>query len=431
MTRELPESSRSGRGFRRAVTAAMLAVTAAACDFDVSNPGPVEDRILNDPTSHTAVVNGAARAVSDAVSSHTLQTSAATREVHASGNTGTISVEVGQGRFIPEQGGLWASAQRARWIGDDAVRRLGEVAAAPGVRAQAHLWAGFASRLAGDNLCHAVIDGGPSQPHTVFLERAVQHFTQAIDLAGGDENLALAARAGRATVHMSLGNWSAAVADARQIPLDFVFHARYSAEEPSQRNEQYFYVANAPYRATSVWGTAYEQYFLDTGDPRTPWSEDARFPVGEVQRPGIGNVPWKFQKKYQSYNDGIRLVSGREMRLIEAEALLVSGDWETAMQIVNGIRTLAVSTTNGQPLEPWSATSLTEAWTRLKRERGIELWIEGRRLSDLRRWEAANRPGALHPLEDATNPGTFLSPDRTLCVPISLAEIETNRNLGG
>jgi hypothetical protein len=243
---------------RRGAALGALALLGSACNFDVSNPGPVEDAILDDPTSHGAVVNGATRAVSDAVNNHTLQTSASTREVHASGNTGTISVQIGQGLVPPDQGGLWSSAQRARWVGDDAVRRSTENRAAPDLLAQAHLWAGSANRLAGANLYEAVIDGGPAQPHTVFLERAQAHFTKAVELAGSNNNLRLAAIAGRASVHVMRGNWTAAVADARAITADnFVFQARYSAEEPGQRNDQYFYVANAPYRATSVWGTQY------------------------------------------------------------------------------------------------------------------------------------------------------------------------------
>jgi hypothetical protein len=434
MKTRMTHSSRCERGKALLSAAALLA--AGACNFDVSNPGPVEDTALNDATAHAAVVNGAARAMSQAVNDHTLQTSASTREVHASGNTGTISVQIGQGLFPTDQGGLWASAQRARWIADDAVRRLTENGAGAELLAQAHLWAGFASRLAGANLCFAVIDAGPSQPHTVFLERARDHFTKVLELVPNGTtpaNIQLrnAALAGRASVYVMLGNWTAAVADARLVPDAFVFQARFSAEEPGQRNEQYFYVANAPYRATSVWGTQYEVYYTQTGDPRVRWSEDPRFPVGEVQRPGIGNVPWKFQQKYRTYNDGVNLASGREMRLIEAEALLVAGNFTGAMPFINGLRTNRVSTTTNQPLQPWTANTLAEAWTALRRERGIELWLEGRRLNDLRRWKANNTPGTLHPLEDPTNPQTFLSPQQALCIPISDAEMETNPNLRG
>ncbi|MBI4520993.1 MAG: RagB/SusD family nutrient uptake outer membrane protein [Gemmatimonadetes bacterium] len=122
-------------------------------------------------------------------------------------------------------------------------------------------------------------------------------------------------------------------------------------------------------------------------------------------------------------------MSGREMRLIEAEALLVAGQWQQAMPIINQIRTSKISTTTGKALEPWPATTLAEAWTAFRRERGIELWIEGRRLNDLRRWKADKRPGSLHPLEDPANPKTYLSPNQALCIPISDAERETNPNL--
>lgn len=106
----------------------------------------------------------------------------------------------------------------------------------------------------------------------------------------------------------------------------------------------------------------------------------------------------------------INLASGWEMRLIEAEALLVSGDVAAAMTKLNA-RRLALN------LSPWTAANATEAWTHLKRERGITLWLEGRRLGDQRRWAALNRPGVS---DDMTG--------RTLCFPIPLSELETNPN---
>ncbi|MBI4539213.1 MAG: RagB/SusD family nutrient uptake outer membrane protein [Gemmatimonadetes bacterium] len=435
----IEQPSRAGRvrdrgSWRRALAKALTlvaVVAVAGCNFDVSNPGPVQDKALDDRNAHRAVTNGAARTLSDALSEIARKTGAVVREIFPSGNTGLygINVQEGVGLFEPDQSNaIWALGQRGRWVSDDAVRRLTDAGADKDVLAETYVWAGFASRFAGENYCQAVIDGGAAQPHTVYFERALQHFTKALELAT-ITNLKLAALAGRATTYMSLGNWTAAVADARQVPESFVFQAKYSSDEQDQYNTIAWAVANRPYRVHSVWNTPYEQYFLDTGDPRTPWSQDPKFPVGEVQRPGIGNVPWKFQLKYPSVADDMDLADGREMRFIEAEALLVQGNWQQAMQIINALRTKFTSLKTGKPLEPWPANSLEEAWARFKRERGIELWLEGRRMSDLRRWKDAKRPGALHPLEDPSNPKTFLDPNQTLCIPISQGERETNPNV--
>jgi hypothetical protein len=62
-----------------------------------------------------------------------------------------------------------------------------------------------------------------------------------------------------------------------------------------------------------------------------------------------------------------------------------------------------------------TATTVDAAWTILMRERGAVLWLEGRRLWDLRRWLASGRNTALQ--------------GRSTCVPISLEEIGANINL--
>lgn len=404
-------------------------VAVGGCDFDVSNPGPVADEVLNDPGSHAAVVQGVKRAFINAWNQVALESSSTTREIMASGNL-NISVAQGQGIFDPdESNGMWGETMNVRWVADDAIRRFEEVGADAETMAEAHLWAGFAYRLAGETFCQAVFDGGPAEPHTAFLTGAVDHFTAATSAA--DDGVRMAALAGRASAYANLGDWMSAAADASQVPDDFVFYAAFSAEEPDQNNLIAFYVANAPYRVHSVWNTPNEQYYLDTGDPRVPWDEDPNFPFGEVQRPGIGNVPWYFQLKYPSLAADVRLLSGSEMRLLEAEAILTEtpGDWMDAMTIINEVRTRNVSDDDGLPLDPWVATDAEEAWTHLRRERGIELWLEARRLSDMRRWEEAGAPGEMHPLEDASNPDTFLDPDRELCVPIAQNELETNPNL--
>lgn len=413
-----------------ALGGAIALLVVAGCDLSVENPGPVADPILDGAAAHQAVVNGVARTVSRTLNTVALQTGAVTREIMASGNT-TIGIEAGQGNITTQfNAGLWDAVQNARWIGDDGVRRLTAAKATNELQAQVNLWAAFANRW-GDILCEAVTDGGPKQPNTIMLDKAVAQFTAAINLTANAATKQ-AALAGRATVYADLNKWAEAAADAKQIPDAFVFQAKYSAEENDQRNEIYFYSANAPYRVHSVWDTPYEQYYLDTADPRTPWIKVPAFPYGEIQRPlgGVStSVPWYPQQKFKTYNDPMNLVSGREMRLLEAEGLLLNNDVAGAMALINKVRT---TTRAGGPtvatVRAYAASNSNDAWTALRQERGIELWLEGRRMADLRRWKAANRPGRLQPLEDPSNPKTYIVAPQSLCVPVSQNEVDANPN---
>lgn len=78
-----------------------------------------------------------------------------------------------------------------------------------------------------------------------------------------------------------------------------------------------------------------------------------------------------------------------------------------------------------------TATNATEAWTALKRERAIVLWLEARRLGDLRRWAANGTPGALDALEMVSGDapvGSHLA-QQDLCVPTPPSEQDTNPNV--
>ncbi len=112
----------------------------------------------------------------------------------------------------------------------------------------------------------------------------------------------------------------------------------------------------------------------------------------------------------------------KEMRLIEAEAKLKNNDLVGAMQSLNAVRSNAGAT-------PVTATDLVDGWRLLKRERGIELWLEARRLGDMRRWKTANTPGALDPLELPGTASHLVKQD--LCFPVSRSERQTNPNIPG
>jgi hypothetical protein len=426
---------------RHLMVTALGAALLTACE--VTNPGPVADEYLDLAEAHQALVNGAGARMAGALGNTAVIGAHAAREVFPTGETSGCCSAVQQAGALLSNGSSgqgvvpWDGLQQARWIAEDAIRRfkaLGTGKVNANVFAEAYLWAGFANRALGENMCEAVFDGGPKEPNAKYFERAQQHFTEAIALGTG--NFKVAGYAGRAAVRVWLKDWTGAVADAQQVPLSFVHNLATDVSEPRTRNEVYYINANAPYRSYTGYSTWFEGYYNSTGDPRVPWAKDARFPLGNATLSGFGAVPWSFQQKYTANNSPIRIASGREMVLIRAEALLNGNDFQGAMTLINSLRTGLNSRLTNQPLAPWSATNVTDAWTFLKRERGIELYLEGRRLGDIRRWAQNNTPGVLDwpsyetvRRPDGSDGGTLFRTNRpSQCFPIPDSEIETNPN---
>lgn len=401
----------------------IFALLLAACDTDVSNPGPVEDEFLTDQGAQTALVNGAGRALASGINWVGYTGAAVAREIHPAGSTGSFGItnRWQNGELNPDDADLndhWQQAQRARWVAEETVRRI-EAAGArtETLKQQAYVWAGFANRVLGENMCEAVIDGGSAEPNSVYFQRAEENFTKAIAVQSGA--MATAAYAGRASARMYLGKWAEAVTDAGQVPTAFVYNVPYyNIGEDAQRNRIFYSVGNTPYRAHTQWNTWYDEYRKANNDPRVPITITTM--QGDAAIECCGRVPFWPQAKHNSSAAPIRLASGREMRLIEAEALLRTGDFNAAVAKMNEARAQAGAATI-------AAANTTEAWTHLKRERGIELWLEARRLGDLRRWKAANTPGALHQLEVVGATSHLAQQD--LCFPISRSERDTNPNL--
>jgi hypothetical protein len=415
-----------------AVSTFGLTLAASACE--VTNPGPVADNDLDRPAVHQSVVNGSGRELSRATGNIGYIGGVASRELMPGGNSNdgfTPPVQAGfiQSADVQEH---WNQAHSARWIAEDAIRRFKRLPAGsvdPAILAEGYLWAGYANRLLGENFCSAIFDGGGPQPNLKYFERAEEHFTNAINTAP-TAALKTIGYAGRASIRVWLKNWTGAVSDANQVPFGFVHVVDADGSIPAVRNYIYFVGANIPYRGYSVWSTWHAGYYTDTGDPRVRWRTVPGVPFASGQIAGYGPVPYWHQQKYRTENDDYRLSTGREMALIKAEAALTtSGDWQGAMTLINSLRTGIISEKTSQPMPAWVATNATQAWTFLKRERNIELWMEARHLGDVRRWKESNTPGALDwPNFEAIAP-QFRQYTPVNCYPVPDQELNTNPNL--
>lgn len=384
-------------------------VLCASCDLSVTNPGPVQDSQLNTPSAMPALVNGMSGDLSLALGDFLIGNTVMTDELIHSGNYAAPN-EFAVGVIRPEDVDPdYQNMQQARWVAEDGLRRMQQVLGTgfetnPDTP-RAYLYAGFANRLLGENSCQAVIDGGPAQSDTVYFQRAESLFTRANQLATALKNttVATAALGGRASVRADMGNWTGAVADAAQVPGSFVFNAIFSLNTSRENNDLAYETHTR--RELTVWGT---QWAATDADPRTPW--DTVFTSShKVQTGQDGKTSFFRQDKYVGLGDLIPLTKGAEMLLIQAENALRNGDIAGMTGFVNQERAVYKMAPVTEP------GSTGDAWTLLQKERGAVLWLEGRRLWDLRRWYAAG-----------TN--TFLN-GRDKCMPFGSSELASNPNL--
>lgn len=429
-------SVRSGNRVRRRRRPAWsLAAVVAGCGLaagcEVVNPGPIQDDYLSDQPSHAPLVMGAHRKISELLNDIAYHTGVVSREIFPSGETtGGVTPQMAGGDFLDDEvDGQWADVQQARFIAEDAIERFtaAGVEVNPAILTQAYIWAGQANRILGENWCEVTFDGGPALPSSAAFERAEAHFTTALQHATTDA-LRHAAYAGRAQVRLNLEKWADAAADAAQVPVDFVFQALTDPNETSTRNNIFWSKANTPYRLFSMHYTTFYDYYTQTGDPRAAWRTNPAVPNATSSLVGHGPVPWSYPTKYPAVDSPFNLASGREMILIRAEAALAQNQVPQAVALLNELRTAYESEHDETPLEPYTAATAADAWTALIQERRLELFLEARRLFDIRRWEEANVPGDLN-LPDFESKSHIFSPDFDRCLPISQTERLTNANL--
>ena len=82
----------------------------------------------------------------------------------------------------------------ARWVAENGLERMKTVLGAGfetnPLTIRAYLYAGFANRFLGENVCETTIDGGAKQPSSEHFVRAESLFTRAITLARAQNNTA-------------------------------------------------------------------------------------------------------------------------------------------------------------------------------------------------------------------------------------------------
>ena len=414
----------------------------AGCDFDVDNPGAVLESDLNTLEAIDAIVTGMSSDFSEEYDGFAFILARVTDDMAGSGSynesnfyrLGIINAE--------DVDGEWEGIQRARWVAEDGIRRMrddikGYEFAGNRQTARAYLFAGLANRVVGEAFCYGVVSAGAelggggeaAQPSSEAFQRALSMLAEAVTHAtgAGDQDILDAAHGGRAQAYVGLGDWANAVTEAGQLSTDFVYDAIYSDNSGRENNEIWIETFQRP--EMSVYDT-YASTF-DPPDPRAPYTN---CPVtGTCSESGAdGITPYWRQEKFDDRGSNIPVVKGTEMRLIEAEAALRNLDLATAITKMNEVRTFhSLAELTPAPI------NINEGWIALDHERYLTLWLEGRRLHDLRRWDEEDRstlPGVqflrgLLPLADDGLASGLTK--RASCIPISFSECLSNPELSG
>ena len=443
------------------------------CTLEVLNPGAILDEDLNTPDLMPIVVAGSSAELNDVMDGYAFTGGLLTEDLSGTGSyfsTGQYRL----GRFDNQNSeGFWEQTHEAAWAAGESWARLQTVleSAANTDPNAARLFylMGTAHQRLGENFCDVVYDKGPVQPRTASFDSAIIAFNKAKTIGGASNTQKYidAGNGGLAQAHVGLGDWASAVASASLVATDYVIEAIYH----QAANSNQVYNETWGRAEVGVWATPIaRQYnkasevvnYKSTGDPRVPytvcgaWNDTNRPPdvtlgvtptgtctgQGSGATQGAGGLTAHHrQDKYTSRGADVPTITGTEMRLIEAENAVRSGDQATFITKINLVRNHygsgdlsaadLVAVANGAGALNWDNCStwaadcdvnkIDDMWSILDRERYMTLWLEGRRFWDLHRWD--------HPF---LNGGTLIGPGeprRASCMPIPEIECTLNENI--
>lgn len=330
---------------------------------------------------------------------------------------------------------LYAPLQRARFLGEDAARRLkvilGDSASRDTRVARSLAYAAYSYVYLGEMMCVTPIDLGPAKSSEEIFADAITRFDEAVTIATAAKTAALArtppatsaatsadsvryfALVGAARAALDRNDKTAAIAYASQVPAGFVFWAYYSANSTGENNRTW----NRLTAGSNAW-LRYTPFEKDSLDPRVP-----RVP-GTGSRGGTPLSP----SSYSTFNNAIpgadftessavRIASGLEARYIVAEA---QGPTQATLDFVNERRAAG----------RLPAVTLTgdELMAELREQRARDFYLDNHRLGDLRRYKKYYNID-LFPKGQYANSATLVYNESVDCWPLPTNEINDNPNV--
>ena len=400
----MPNFGLAGRLARlMAVGAIALAVgTATGCEnfLTAENPGALEAQSVNDVAYANLIGNGPIYGFQDANDDITYWNGQLTDELF----NRAVFVEEGQidrRELYPEMtyinAFLYAPMQRARFLAEDAVRRLTVILGDSVGRdlrvARALAYGGYTYITLGEMMCTTPIDRSVPKTWDEMMTAAVLKFDSAVVIAAaaktylqsltpqtaaitaaiaGTDSVKNFALVGAARASLDKNDKAKALTYAQQVPTDFIFRAYYTNNTTAQSNRTWDRLTagknanlnNSPFAAM-------------TTDPRVPRIGGTTTNAGTPLSPSA----------YSTFNNAVtgadfaatssmRIASGLEAQYIIAEA---NGPTAATMAFVNARRAAG-----GQaPTDVTGDALMAE----LRDQRSRDFYLDNHRLGDLRRYK--------------------------------------------
>ncbi len=404
------------------LTTLLVAGLLTSCKLDIANPNnPTDEQVLTTREGMLTLSLGMKQFyATSALETLIITPGTTTREMKGITTfTNVLEIEAG-GTALPSFNGnvlnLWARMYRVMGMADDLIANAPTVLAADeatknGVLAHAYLFKAMALgglATAFEQLSIQTDKNGkaPFVTREQGLTEAVRLLNLGIELIaatppstefntrvlGTDFNLKDCLNAYRARYNMMLGRYADALTAANAVTLTTRSQFTYTSQSPNPIYQQIVVSKNYAPRATLGLPTV----FLETGDARINFYTTAPDITvgGEVLRSIAGF--------YNEITKPIPVYLPDEVRLLKAEALVRSGGSVTeAVAQINAVRTQSTGDLFGvnAGLPAYTgATDATSLLTEIYKQRSIELFMQGLRLEDSRRFGRPNPPANVNPV---------------------------------
>jgi hypothetical protein len=278
--------------------------------------------------------------------------------------------------------------------------------------AQSYTYAGYSLTLLGESMCSAAVNLGPELTPAELFAEAKARFDKAVTAAttANDAATLNLATLGRARAELDAGDKAAAGADAAKIPAGFT--ANISTDAGTARRQNYVFLGINQ----SSWASVDPSFRGLTVDG----AADPRVAVTSAGRNGTANVPIWTADKYTSLATTIPVARYAEAQLIVAESKLANNDIPGAAAAINAARATHPGLATYDPTGQTSADVLAQ----IQEERRRELFLEGHRMGDVRRYGMPFLPAAGTPFLSGGVYGT------QTCFPLPDVERINNPNIG-